>query len=64
MDTLCKSYIEGGGQEQSGDAMGVIDGGEIKLVENKVIRTRVNAFNIIITKNKRLHAISIIITKN
>ena len=43
-------YIVGGGQDQGGDAMGVIDGGEIKLVENKVIRIRVIAFNIIITK--------------
>ena len=50
MDTLCKLYIEGGGQEQGGDAMGVIDAGEIKLVENKVIVIRVGATGIKMTK--------------
>ena len=33
--------------------MGVVDGGDIKLVENKVIRIRVLAISIIITKKLR-----------
>ena len=44
--------------------MGVMDGGEIKLVENKVIVIRVRATGIKLQKNKVLHAISRKITTN